>query len=95
MLTRRRPWIEAEQFGLEDNSHLHRHFAGRRDALSRIVRWMDTHPQGMLAVTGLAGTGKTALLGRLALTSLPGWRAALGPGLDPATLPARAPSTRR
>ncbi|MGN7142059.1 AAA family ATPase, partial [Streptomyces pseudogriseolus] len=87
VLTRRKPWIEAEQFGLEDNSHLHRHFAGRRDALSRIVRWMDTHPQGMLAVTGLAGTGKTALLGRLALTSLPGWRAALGPGLDPATLP--------
>lgn len=86
-LTRRKPWIEAEQFGLEDNSHLHRHFAGRRDALSRIVRWMDTHPQGMLAVTGLAGTGKTALLGRLALTSLPSWRAALGPGLDPATLP--------
>ncbi|MFI9284282.1 AAA family ATPase [Streptomyces werraensis] len=86
-LTRRKPWIEAEQFGLEDDSHLHRHFAGRRDALSRIVRWMDTHPQGMLAVTGLAGTGKTALLGRLALTSLPGWRAALGPGLDPATLP--------
>ncbi|WP_255303641.1 AAA family ATPase [Streptomyces sp. F-7] len=86
-LTRRKPWIEAEQFGLEDNSHLHRHFAGRREALSRIVRWMDTHPQGMLAVTGLAGTGKTALLGRLALTSLPGWRAALGPGLDPATLP--------
>ncbi|MET8894799.1 peptidase C14 caspase catalytic subunit p20 [Streptomyces albogriseolus] len=86
-LTRRKPWIEAEQFGLEDNSHLHRHFAGRRDALSRIVRWTDTHPQGMLAVTGLAGTGKTALLGRLALTSLPSWRAALGPGLDPATLP--------
>ncbi len=86
-LTRRKPWIEAEQFGLEDNSHLHRHFAGRREALSRVVRWMDTHPQGMLAVTGLAGTGKTALLGRLALTSLPGWRAALGPGLDPATLP--------
>ncbi|MFI1659403.1 peptidase C14 caspase catalytic subunit p20 [Streptomyces sp. NPDC020472] len=87
VLTRRKPWIEAEQFGLEENSHLSRHFAGRRDALSRIVRWMDTHPKGLLAVTGLAGTGKTALLGRLALTSLPSWRETLGPGLDPATLP--------
>ncbi len=87
VLTRRKPWIEADQFGLEENSHLNRHFAGRRDALSRIVRWMDTHPKGLLAVTGLAGTGKTALLGRLALTSLPSWREALGQDLDPATLP--------
>ncbi|GEC08514.1 hypothetical protein SSP24_61690 [Streptomyces spinoverrucosus] len=87
VLTRRKPWIEAEQFGLEENSHLSRHFAGRRDVLSRIVRWMDTHPKGLLAVTGLAGTGKTALLGRLAHTSLPSWRETLGPDLDPATLP--------
>ncbi|WDN56337.1 peptidase C14 caspase catalytic subunit p20 [Streptomyces clavuligerus] len=87
VLTRRKPWIEAEQFGLEENSHLSRHFAGRRDALSRIVRWMDTHPKGLLAVTGLAGTGKTSLLGRLALTSLPSWRETLGLDLDPATLP--------
>ncbi|MCG8970390.1 ATP-binding protein [Streptomyces sp. CL12-4] len=87
VLTRRKPWIEAEQFVLEENSHLGRHFAGRREALSRIVRWMDTHPKGLLAVTGLAGTGKTTLLGRLALTSLPSWREALGPDLDPAALP--------
>ncbi|MEU6624013.1 peptidase C14 caspase catalytic subunit p20 [Streptomyces litmocidini] len=87
VLTRRKPWIEAEQFGIEENSHLSRHFAGRREALSRIVRWMDTHPKGLLAVTGLAGTGKTALLGRLALTSLPSWRETLGPDLDPVTLP--------
>ncbi|WP_314616963.1 peptidase C14 caspase catalytic subunit p20 [Streptomyces stackebrandtii] len=87
VLTRRKPWIEAEQFGLEENSHLNRHFAGRREALSRIVRWMDTHPNGLLAVTGLAGTGKTALLGRLALSSLPSWRETVGPSLDPATLP--------
>ncbi|SEE25138.1 WD40 repeat [Streptomyces misionensis] len=87
VLTRRKPWIEAEQFGLEENSHLSRHFAGRRDALSRIVRWMDTHPRGLLAVTGLAGTGKTALLGRLALSSLPSWRETHGLDLDPATLP--------
>ncbi|WP_381561316.1 peptidase C14 caspase catalytic subunit p20 [Streptomyces eurythermus] len=87
VLTRRKPWIEAEHFGLEENSHLIRHFAGRREVLSRIVRWMDTHPKGLLAVTGVAGTGKTALLGRLAHTSLPGRRDTLGPDLDPATLP--------
>ncbi|MFE2546815.1 peptidase C14 caspase catalytic subunit p20 [Actinacidiphila glaucinigra] len=87
VMTRRKPWVEAEQFGLEEGSHLSRHFAGRRDALSRIVRWMETHPKGLLAVTGLAGTGKTALLGRLALTSLQSWRETLGPNLDPATLP--------
>ncbi|MET8831733.1 peptidase C14 caspase catalytic subunit p20 [Streptomyces sp. NPDC004610] len=87
VMSRRTPWIEAEQFGLEHGSHLTRHFAGRRDALSRIVRWMETHPKGLLAVTGLAGTGKTALLGRLALTSLPSRHETLGPALDPATLP--------
>lgn len=86
-LKRRSPWAEAEQFGLETGSHLHRHFAGRNGALARVVRWMDTHPKGLLAVTGLAGTGKTALIGRLALTSLPGWREAFGPELDPSTLP--------
>ncbi|MCW1099996.1 peptidase C14 caspase catalytic subunit p20 [Streptomyces sp. RS2] len=87
VLSRRKPWIEAEQFVLEENSHLGRHFAGRWEAQSRIVRWMDTHPKGLLAVTGLAGTGKTTLLGRLALTSLPSWREALGPDLNPAALP--------
>ncbi|MEU9335583.1 peptidase C14 caspase catalytic subunit p20 [Streptomyces sp. NPDC048290] len=86
-LSRRKPWIEAEQFGLEEGSHLSHHFAGRRDALSRLVRWMETHPGGLLAVTGLAGTGKTALLGRLALSSLESWRRTLGPTLDHAILP--------
>lgn len=86
-LKQRKPWVEADQFGLETGSHLHRHFAGRNGALARVVRWMDTHPKGLLAVTGLAGTGKTALIGRLALTSLPGWRETYGPELDPSTLP--------
>lgn len=81
------PWSEAEHFGLEKDSHLSRHFAGRQRALARIVRWMDTHPRGLLAVTGLAGAGKTALLGRLALTSVPKWRETLGPETDPSTLP--------
>ncbi|MFC8392736.1 peptidase C14 caspase catalytic subunit p20 [Streptomyces sp. NPDC057238] len=87
VLTGRKPWVVAGQFDLEEGGHLSRHFAGRQRALGRVVRWMDTRPKGLLAVTGLAGTGKTALLGRLALTSLPEWRETLGPELDPSTLP--------
>ncbi|MFD0314128.1 NACHT domain-containing protein [Streptomyces flavalbus] len=87
VLVKRKPWVEAEQFGLEEGSHLSRHFAGRHHALGRIVRWMDTHPKGLLAVTGLAGTGKTALLGRLAVTSALEPREALRSDLPPSTLP--------
>ncbi|MEU5510238.1 peptidase C14 caspase catalytic subunit p20 [Streptomyces fungicidicus] len=87
VLTGRQSWEAAAQFGVEEGGHLSRHFAGRHRALGRVVRWMDTHPRGLLAVTGLAGTGKTALLGRLALTSLPEWRETLGPEVDPSTLP--------
>ncbi|WP_449473480.1 peptidase C14 caspase catalytic subunit p20 [Streptomyces tanashiensis] len=86
-LVGRTPWAEAEPFGLEKDGHLRRHFAGRQGALARIVRWMDTHPRGLLVVTGLAGAGKTALLGRLALASTPERRETLGAGVDPSTLP--------
>lgn len=86
-LVGRKPWDETDQFGLGEDGHLRRHFAGRQRALARIVRWMDTHPQGLLAVTGLAGTGKTALLGRIALTSTSERRETLGAETDPATLP--------
>lgn len=86
-LAGRKPWDETEQFGLGEDKHLRRHFAGRQRALARIVRWMDTHPQGLLAVTGLAGVGKTALLGRIALTSTSDRRETLGAEADPATLP--------
>ncbi|MFE4820567.1 AAA family ATPase [Streptomyces sp. NPDC056704] len=65
------PWLRTEHFGLEDGGDLEQIFAGRHGALSRLVRWLDTHSQGLLAVTGPAGSGKTALLGRLALMSVP------------------------
>ncbi|MFJ5546612.1 peptidase C14 caspase catalytic subunit p20 [Streptomyces sp. NPDC093225] len=88
------PWFGTERFGLEDDGHLRRHFAGRQGALSRVVRWMDTHPRGLLALTGPAGTGKTALLGRLALTSLTEWRDALrSAGPDPARAPGGSAGT--
>ncbi|WP_405638825.1 peptidase C14 caspase catalytic subunit p20 [Streptomyces uncialis] len=65
------PWLRAEHFGLEDGGELERSFTGRHGPLSRVVRWLETCRQGLLAVTGPAGCGKTALLGRLALMSVP------------------------
>ncbi|MGW7030964.1 AAA family ATPase [Streptomyces xanthophaeus] len=65
------PWLGAEHFGLEDGGELERTFSGRHGPLSRLVRWLETYQQGLLAVTGPAGCGKTALLGRLALMSVP------------------------
>ncbi|WP_049580113.1 caspase family protein, partial [Streptomyces sp. SBT349] len=52
-------------------------FTGRRRALARIVTWLDTHANGLLAVTGPAGSGKTALLGHLAQLTKPGFHASL------------------
>ncbi|MEU9375385.1 ATP-binding protein [Streptomyces sp. NPDC048255] len=65
------PWLGAEHFGLEDGGELERTFSGRHGPLSRLVRWLETYQQGLLVVTGPAGCGKTALLGRLALMSVP------------------------
>ncbi|MDG9677001.1 WD40 repeat domain-containing protein [Micromonospora sp. DH14] len=50
------------------------HFAGRRDPLLAIVGWLRARPNGMLVVTGSPGSGKSALLGRLAVLSDPYWR---------------------
>ncbi|WP_317452238.1 MULTISPECIES: AAA family ATPase [unclassified Streptomyces] len=88
VLRDRSPWFGAERFGLEDDGgHPRRHFAGRQGSLDRVVRWMDTHPRGLLVVTGPPGSGKTALLGRLALTSLPAWRDGQRPELPSSALP--------
>ncbi|MEV7869355.1 ATP-binding protein [Streptomyces sp. NPDC088124] len=47
--------------------------------LSRPVTWLESQTRGMLVVTGPAGTGKTALLARLALLSVPRIREGLRP----------------
>ncbi|GAT79375.1 peptidase C14 caspase catalytic subunit p20 [Streptomyces sp. F-3] len=56
-------------FGIADLKH----FSGRRRALGRVVRWMETHDHGLLAVTGPAGSGKTAFIGCLVHLTIPGF----------------------
>lgn len=67
------------------------YFTGRHRVLRRLVGWLDSGA-GMLVVTGGPGCGKSALLGRLAVLSVPGYReladrnGALD-GVPPDTLP--------
>ncbi|MFF7355807.1 hypothetical protein ACFZA1_24635 [Streptomyces filipinensis] len=69
-------------------------FRGRTRALRSIVTWLDTEDSGMFVVTGPPGSGKSALLGRLAVLSDASYRrdvVAVDPqaldGADPGTLP--------
>ncbi|MDQ3151945.1 MAG: tetratricopeptide repeat protein [Actinomycetota bacterium] len=52
-------------------------FTGRRAVLERIVAWMHTEAPGAFVVTGSAGCGKSAVLGRIVALSEPTERAAL------------------
>ena len=47
------------------------HFQGRRAESRRIAAWLNSDVPGMLVVTGPAGCGKSALLGRLVTTADP------------------------
>jgi hypothetical protein len=49
-------------------------FSGRTDELRRIARWLKDGPKAapMFVVTGSGGTGKSALVGRVAVLSAPG-----------------------
>ncbi|ARF81989.1 peptidase C14 caspase catalytic subunit p20 [Kitasatospora aureofaciens] len=81
------PWLNADHFGpVADGTPLH-HFSGRVRPLSRLVTWLESQTQGLLAVTGPAGIGKTALLARLALLSVPRIREGLRPTPLPQTCP--------
>lgn len=51
-------------------------FTGRRALSAEIVQWLAEHDQGALVVTGAPGTGKSALLGRLAVLADRGSQAA-------------------
>ncbi|MEU6106001.1 hypothetical protein [Streptomyces flaveolus] len=69
-------------------------FRGRTRALRSLVTWLRTADGGMFVVTGPPGSGKSALLGRLAVLSDASYRKevrAADPhavdGADPATLP--------
>ncbi|MFJ2398127.1 AAA family ATPase [Streptomyces sp. NPDC087843] len=81
------PWLAPEQFGPVNDGLLPSHFSGRVRPLSRLVTWTASQSRGMLVVTGPAGTGKTALLARLALLSVRRRMQALDPAPPPQTVP--------
>ncbi|MFI9803334.1 hypothetical protein ACIHEJ_02990 [Streptomyces sp. NPDC052301] len=69
-------------------------FRGRSKALKKIVTWLRTEDSGMFVVTGPPGSGKSALLGRLAVLSDASYRKDVDEadpqavrGADPGTLP--------
>ncbi len=60
------------------------YFAGRRRLLRTLVDWLDSAQRGVRIVTGPPGTGKSAVMGRLATLSDPDYReAALQAGVVP------------
>jgi WD40 repeat protein len=50
-------------------------FTGREQLLGRLARWLGGTESGLLVITGPPGCGKSALLGRLAVLSVPQYRA--------------------
>ncbi|MFD8563108.1 AAA family ATPase, partial [Streptosporangium canum] len=52
-------------------------FEGRQQERRRICDWLHSRADGMFVVTGAPGSGKSALLGHLAVTSRPALRTAL------------------
>ncbi|MBT2540323.1 tetratricopeptide repeat protein [Streptomyces sp. ISL-44] len=50
-------------------------FSGRRNVLGQITEWLDARQPGLFLVTGSAGCGKSAVLGRIATLSDPVHRA--------------------
>ncbi|WP_412074710.1 AAA family ATPase [Streptomyces xanthophaeus] len=50
-------------------------FTGRRRELDQIANWLCASEPGVMVVTGAAGSGKSALLGQVALRIAPGRRA--------------------
>lgn len=53
------------------------HFTGRTAERRTITSWLQEAPQGLFVVSGVAGSGKSALLGMLLASSDPAVRAAL------------------
>ncbi len=68
------------------------YFMGRRQEGARIAEWLHTATQGMLVVTGEAGSGKSALLGNVVVQANPELsallaRAGMTDGTEGAVLP--------
>ncbi|MET7485522.1 hypothetical protein [Streptomyces sp. NPDC005538] len=51
------------------------YFCGREQLLRSLIDWLTCAERGLFAVTGSPGTGKSALLGRIATLSVPALRA--------------------
>ncbi|MFB6559098.1 hypothetical protein ACFCYH_09420 [Streptomyces sp. NPDC056400] len=51
------------------------YFCGRERLLRRVFGWLEHSDRGLFAITGSPGTGKSALLGRIATLSVPALRA--------------------
>lgn len=51
------------------------YFSGRARLLKELVDWMKTAEHGLAVVTGPKGAGKSAVMGRIATLSDPGYRA--------------------
>ena len=51
------------------------YFTGRERVLTELVQWMSTAEHGLTIVTGPAGSGKSAVMGTLAILSEPDYRA--------------------
>jgi hypothetical protein len=49
------------------------YFTGRRDVLNSVLGWLHREGEGIAVVTGSAGTGKSAILGRLITLSVPAY----------------------
>ena len=49
-------------------------FTGREQSLRRLARWLSDSQSGLLVVTGPPGCGKSAILGRVAVLSVPEYR---------------------
>ncbi|MER6983394.1 peptidase C14 caspase catalytic subunit p20, partial [Streptomyces carpinensis] len=79
----REPWLTSRRLGPMTGGIQPHQFSGRVRPLSRLVTWMASQSRGMLVVTGPTGTGKTALLARLALLSVPRLQQALDPPPPP------------
>ncbi|WP_406296397.1 AAA family ATPase [Streptomyces sp. NBC_00624] len=83
----REPWLTSHRLGPITGGIQPHQFSGRVRPLSRLATWMASQSRGMLVVTGPAGTGKTALLARLALLSVRHLQQALDSVPPPQTVP--------